>query len=221
MKDKTNKLLKILIGFKASLLEQPLDIDKIQIKTKERLGSSLEELKNIAQNCQKCGLNQSKNLLAFGKGNRQAQLMLIGEAPELNNNNPDIFFTREAATLLEKMLLAIDIKQETVYITNAVKCSPQLNQKLQPEEIRQCSYLLQEQINLVNPLIICTLGKVATQSILQTDKPISQIRGQIFKIGSALLIPTFHPNYLLHSPQHKKDAWEDLKLIRRKLNELS
>jgi len=222
-----NALLKILIGFKAELTEKPLDMDKIKLNFKASTVSnqtqpvSLQQVETIAKNCTKCSLSNQKNSFIFGAGNQQAKLMLIEDSPESTKTLSNNFFNSEAGQLLSKMLLAINLQQDSVYITNIVKCPPALGEKLQPDELSSCNYLVQHQIALIKPTIICTLGTQATQSILQIDKPISQLRGQIFKLGSALLIPTFHPAYLLHSPHHKKESWEDLKLIRRKLDELT
>jgi DNA polymerase len=150
----------------------------------------------------------------FGVGNPDADLMFVGEAPGADEDIQGIPFVGRAGQLLTKIIEAIDLKRDDVYIANVIKCRPPGNRNPEPDEIAQCEPFLFRQVDSIKPKVIVTLGKFAAQTLLRTDDPISRIRGRVFDYRGAKLIPTFHPAYLLRNPSSKREVWEDMKLVR-------
>jgi DNA polymerase len=148
--------------------------------------------------------------------------MFVGEAPGADEDLQGLPFVGRAGQLLTKMIEAINMKRESVYIANILKCRPPNNRPPMPEEVAACSPFLMEQIDIIRPKIICALGKFSSQFLLKTDEPISALRGRFRQIsaggiGGILVMPTYHPAYLLRNPNDKRLVWEDLKKIRDKL----
>ena len=162
--------------------------------------------------CTKCILHQTRTQTVFGVGDEHAQWMFIGEAPGLDEDRKGEPFVGRAGQLLTKMLKAIGFERSEVYIANVIKCRPPDNRNPRLEEIVQCLSYLHRQIQLVQPEIIVLLGGVAATSLLKEQTPVSRLRGQIHRIESteAPVIVTYHPAYLLRSPNQKAAAWEDL-----------
>ncbi len=163
-------------------------------------------------NCKKCILHQTRTQTVFGVGNKKAQWMFIGEAPGLDEDRKGEPFVGRAGQLLTKMLKAIGFERDEVYIANVIKCRPPDNRNPRLEEIVQCLSYLHRQIQLVQPEIIVLLGGVAANALLKEQTPVSRLRGQIHRIENtqASVIVTYHPAYLLRSPNQKAAAWEDL-----------
>ncbi len=163
-------------------------------------------------NCKKCILHQTRTQTVFGVGNKKAQWMFIGEAPGLDEDRKGEPFVGRAGQLLTKMLKAIGFERNEVYIANVIKCRPPDNRNPRLEEIVQCLSYLHRQIQLVQPEIIVLLGGVAANALLKEQTPVSRLRGQIHRIENtqASVIVTYHPAYLLRSPNQKAAAWEDL-----------
>ncbi len=182
-------------------------------KTDETLGALEVEFKN----CQLCNLCQTRTRLVFGSGNAHARLMFIGEAPGFDEDQQGMPFVGAAGQLLTKIILAMKLKREEVYIANCLKCRPPNNRSPLPEEIQTCRPILLRQIEIINPKIICTLGKFAAQTLLETQEPISRLRGRFFNWGKFRVMPTFHPAYLLRNPADKKLVWEDMQKIMKEL----
>ena len=180
----------------------------------------LEIVKEELKDCRRCKLYKERNHIVFGEGNEDARLMLIGEAPGHEEDLQGRPFVGAAGHLLDNMLKAINLSRREVYIANIVKCRPPHNRKPERDEIEACKPFLLKQIDIIKPSIICTLGSVATQTILETKTPITKLRGHIYDFSGIKLIPTFHPAYLLRNPYQKKGAWEDLKLIEKIYKEL-
>jgi DNA polymerase len=173
--------------------------------------SSLEA---AVKSCTQCVLHRTRTQAVFGVGDRQAQWMVIGEAPGANEDAQGEPFVGSAGQLLNSMLKAIGLRREQVYIANAVKCRPPQNRDPTPAEAACCKPYLHRQIELVNPKLILCVGRVAAQNLFNTDTPIGKLRGQVHRLGEAQrpVVVTYHPGYLLRSPNEKRRVWEDLVL---------
>ncbi len=172
--------------------------------------------------CTACDLHKTRTQTVFGIGNRQAELLLIGEGPGADEDAQGEPFVGRAGQLLNEMLYAINLKREDVYIANVVKCRPPNNRNPNSHELACCNAFLQRQMALVNPKLIVAVGRVAAHHLLATDTAIGKLREQRFKYGetSIPLIATYHPAYLLRFPQEKRKSWHDLQFISQTLAEL-
>lgn len=175
-----------------------------------------DALRVCVMSCTACALHERRTQAVFGIGNRRAQWMIIGEAPGADEDRQGEPFVGRAGKLLNNMLLAIGLKREEVYIANIVKCRPPSNRDPQPEEARSCEAYLQRQIALVQPQIILTVGRIAAQNLLRTERTVGALRGKNFSYRDTNIpvIVTYHPAYLLRSPQEKRKAWDDLQFAR-------
>lgn len=169
--------------------------------------------------CHECELYKTRRNPVLGEGNLNASLMFIGEAPGLEEDLQGRPFVGKAGQLLTKIIEAIALRREDVYIANCLKCRPPKNRTPLPSEIIACRNYLIQQIDIVKPKIICCLGHPATQALLMVDLPIGKARGRFYDYGGIKVMPTFHPAYLLRNPQDKKLVWEDMKKIRDELKE--
>jgi len=185
--------------------------DKPQVKRPE----SLVELYETIHECTKCPLGFTRTKFVFGFGNPRADILFIGEAPGRDEDLSGEPFVGRAGQLLDKMLAAIELSRHDVYIANILKCRPPENRDPLPEESDTCLPHLAEQIRLIKPKLICALGRIAAQILLDTKTPLSKLRGRFYDVGGAKMLATFHPAALLRNPNFKKEAWEDLKLLRR------
>jgi uracil-DNA glycosylase family 4 len=168
--------------------------------------------------CVRCKLHtQGRKQIVFGVGNPDADLMFVGEAPGAEEDLRGIPFVGAAGQLLTKIIEAIDLKRDDVYIANVIKCRPPGNRNPEQDEVETCEPFLFQQIDVIKPKVIVALGKFAAQTILRTLDPISRLRGRVYDYRGAKLIPTFHPAYLLRNPSSKREVWEDMKLVRRLL----
>lgn len=182
---------------------------------------TLEVIRADLGDCTRCVLHEKRTHLVFGVGNPNADLMFIGEGPGFEEDRQGIPFVGPAGQLLTKIINAIDLNRDDVYIANVVKCRPPGNRDPEPEEVEECRPFLDRQIDTIRPKVICALGRVAAQNLLKTEEGITRIRGRIYSYRGAKLVPTFHPAYLLRNAEKKRECWEDMKLIRRLLNERS
>ncbi len=162
--------------------------------------------------CKLCGLGRSQ--IVFGVGNHRAPLMFVGEAPGEEEDKRGEPFVGRAGQLLTKIIEAIGLSREQVYIANVIKCRPPGNRNPEPDEVEQCEPYLFRQIDVIKPRVIVPLGKFAAQSLLKTVDPITRLRGRQFDYRGSVLIPTFHPAYLLRNPSAKREVWEDMKKVR-------
>jgi uracil-DNA glycosylase family 4 len=181
--------------------------------------STLKEVRSDLGECKRCNLHRTRRTLVFGEGNEKAALMLVGEGPGYEEDVQGKPFVGRAGQLLTKILQSIHLEREQVYIANIVKCRPPQNRNPEPDEISSCRPVLLRQIQVIQPKIICALGTVAAQSLLQTGERISTLRGRRFDLGGVRVIPTYHPAFLLRNPERKKDVWEDMKRIAAWLKE--
>ena len=169
--------------------------------------------------CTRCKLHTlGRTQVVFGVGNPEADLMFVGEAPGADEDEQGIPFIGRAGQLLTKIIEAIDLKRDDVYIANIIKCRPPQNRNPDPDEVATCEPFLFRQIDVIKPKVIVALGKYAAQTLLRVDTPISRLRGRVFDYRGAQLIPTFHPAYLLRNPSSKREVWEDMKLVKRLLS---
>lgn len=183
--------------------------------------SSLEEHYRDICDCTKCRLSESRNKLVYGTGNPQADLLFIGEGPGQREDELGEPFVGRAGQLLDKILAAIDFSREDVYIANMVKCRPPGNRDPQPDEMETCRPYLDEQIALIRPKLICALGRVAGQALLDTKTPLGKLRGSFHDVKGIPVLVTYHPAALLRFPNYKRPTWEDMQMLRGRYDELA
>ena len=177
----------------------------------------LRHQEQALQHCRKCKLCEGRTHVVFGSGNPTAEFVVIGEGPGADEDAQGLPFVGRAGQLLTKMLTAVSLTREEVFITNAVLCRPPGNRNPEPDELAACAPFLADKLAVIQPKVVLALGSVATQSLLRTKEAIGKLRGRLHPFGDAVLIPTFHPAFLLRNPgpEYKRMAWEDLKLARR------
>jgi uracil-DNA glycosylase family 4 len=174
----------------------------------------LAALSRFLEGCPRCKLSSGRTRIVFGQGNPRAELMFVGEAPGREEDEQGLAFVGRAGQLLTKIIEAIGRTRDDVYIANVIKCRPPGNRNPEPDEVAACRPFLEEQIRLIGPRVIVTLGTFAAQAILETDESIGRMRGRWRTARGVRIMPTFHPAFLLRSPERKKDVWEDMKLVR-------
>ncbi|MEW6261252.1 MAG: uracil-DNA glycosylase [Thermodesulfobacteriota bacterium] len=173
----------------------------------------LEDIRADIGECTRCPLHLKRTNLVFGEGNPKAVLMFVGEGPGQDEDRTGRPFVGRSGQLLTKIIEAMQLKREQVYIANVVKCRPPGNRTPLPEEIETCRPFLERQIQVIQPTFLCTLGAVATHALLRTKEPISRMRGRFQDYRGIRLMPTFHPSYLLQNPEKKRETWEDMKKL--------
>ena len=196
-------------------------VQKVEPSVPERATLSRETLVEVRADlgdCTRCVLHEKRTNLVFGVGNPSADLMFIGEGPGFEEDRQGIPFVGPAGRLLTKIIRAIDLSRDDVYIANVVKCRPPGNRDPEPEEVEECRSFLDRQVDAIRPKVICALGRVSALNLLRTDEGITRIRGRMYPYRGAKLVPTFHPAYLLRNPEKKRECWQDMKLIRRLLD---
>jgi len=183
---------------------------------------ALGRLEKQIDGCTRCKLSQGRTTIVFGSGNPNADLMCIGEAPGAEEDVQGKPFVGRAGQLLTRMLQSVGWNRDEVYITNIVKCRPPGNRNPEPDEIASCQPFLLAQLAAIQPKVILALGSFAAQTLLKTRESISKLRGRVHPYGSMVLVPTFHPAFLLRNPgpEYRRMAFEDLKLVRREYDRL-
>jgi uracil-DNA glycosylase family 4 len=185
-----------------------------------RPGETVDDVRRDLGECTRCKLHKAgRRQIVFGVGHPRAELMFVGEAPGRDEDLQGIPFVGRAGQLLTKIIEAINLKRDDVYIANVIKCRPPENRNPEPDEVASCEPFLFRQVASVRPRVIVALGTSAAQTLLKTTDPISRLRGRIYSYGGAKLIATFHPAFLLRSPERKRDVWEDMKKVRALLEE--
>lgn len=179
---------------------------------------TLEGIRADLGDCKRCNLCATRTHLVFGAGNARAELMFVGEGPGADEDMQGLPFVGKAGQLLTKMIEAMGLSREQVYIANIIKCRPPHNRNPQADEIAACRPFLDQQITAIQPRIICALGTFAAQTLLNTQTRISDLRGRFHDLNGVKVLPTFHPAYLLRNPGQKKRVWEDLQRIMVDLN---
>jgi uracil-DNA glycosylase len=204
----------------AALKEPPYDSDEGPTMIPLTQVDALAALRTDIGDCTRCKLHTlGRTQIVFGVGNPNADLMFVGEAPGADEDIQGIPFVGRAGQLLTKIIEAIGMKREDVYIANVIKCRPPQNRNPEPDEVETCEPFLFRQIDVIRPKVIVALGKFGAQTLLRTLDPISRLRGRVFEYRGSKLIPTFHPAYLLRNPSSKREVWEDMKLVRRLLTD--
>jgi uracil-DNA glycosylase len=183
--------------------------------------SDLAAIRADIGDCTRCVLHTlGRKQVVFGVGNANADLMFVGEAPGADEDVQGEPFVGRAGQLLTKIIEAIQLSRSDVYIANVIKCRPPGNRNPEPVEVATCQPFLFRQIDVIRPKVIVALGTFAAQTLLSTDTPISRLRGRVHEFrGGIKLVPTFHPAFLLRSPDRKRDVWEDMKIVRALLTE--
>jgi uracil-DNA glycosylase family 4 len=178
---------------------------------------TLEEIRTDLGDCRRCPLSRKRNRIVFGNGNPRADLVLVGEAPGREEDLKGEPFVGEAGRLLDRILFAIGLGREDVYICNVIKCRPPGNRDPEPDEVIACEPFLKRQLAAIRPRIIVTLGRFAAQALLRDRTPISRLRGSWQSYEGVPLMPTYHPAFLLRNPAAKRDVWEDMKQVRARM----
>jgi uracil-DNA glycosylase family 4 len=174
---------------------------------------TLEEVRKELGDCRRCKLHRTRRTIVFGEGNEKATLMFIGEGPGYDEDVQGRPFVGKAGQLLTRIIQSIHLERDQVYIANIIKCRPPQNRNPEPDEIESCHPFLLKQIQSIRPNIICALGTFAAQTLLHTDAKITTLRGRFFDLAGIKVLPTYHPAYLLRSPERKREVWEDMKQI--------
>lgn len=178
-------------------------------------GNALEIFRQQICDCSKCSLCSTRQNFVFGAGNPAAGIMFVGEAPGADEDRQGEPFVGAAGQLLNKIISAMDLRREDVYICNILKCRPPNNRDPQPDEIEQCEPYLKRQIELIQPKVICTLGRFAAQTLLRSSDSMGHMRGQSHQYEGIPLVATYHPAALLRNAQWKRPTWEDMKRVRQ------
>jgi DNA polymerase len=196
----------------AESVQTSMITDVPALSQEEALAALKIEIGPQCVRCKLCELGRSQ--VVFGVGHPKARLMFVGEAPGEDEDKKGEPFVGRAGQLLTKIIEAISLTREQVYIANVIKCRPPGNRNPEPDEVAACEPFLFRQIEIVRPLVIVALGKFAAQCLLRSTEPITKLRGREFEFHGATLIPTFHPAYLLRNPPAKREVWEDMKKVR-------
>ena len=180
---------------------------------------SLEQIRGDIGECTRCKLHRGRTTLVFGVGSPEADLVFVGEAPGRDEDEQGVPFVGRAGQLLTKIIESIGLTREEVYIANVIKCRPPQNRNPELDEVQTCEPFLFRQIDAIRPKVVVALGAFAVRTLLRSDQAISRLRGQVFDFRGSKLVPTFHPAFLLRSPDRKRDVWEDMKKVRTLLAE--
>ncbi len=178
--------------------------------------TSLEAVREILGECTRCRLHEKRTKIVFGQGHPKSRLMFVGEGPGADEDRQGLAFVGKAGQLLTRIIAAIGLTRDEVYIANIVKCRPPKNRDPQPDEIETCLPFLKQQIQVIRPEIVCALGAPAARTLLNTKAPISRLRGRFYDVDGVQVMPTYHPAYLLRNPAEKRAVWEDMQAIQKR-----
>ncbi len=174
---------------------------------------TLAQIRAELGDCQRCKLSVSRKNIVFGEGSPSARLVFVGEGPGFEEDQTGKPFVGAAGRLLTRIIEAIKLTRDQVYICNIIKCRPPGNRNPLPDEIRTCFPFLEHQLEAIQPDFICALGKFAAQTLLGSEQAISRLRGRFHDYRGIKVLPTYHPAYLLRNPDKKRDVWEDMKML--------
>ena len=186
--------------------------------------SALRRVEKASAGCTKCKLSKGRTTIVFGSGDAETRLVIIGEGPGEEEDRQGKPFVGRAGQLLTKMLESVGFDRERdAYIANVVKCRPERNRNPEPDEVAACNPFLMAQLDTVRPGVILALGNFAAQTLLGTREGITKLRGRAYEYRSSILVPTFHPAFLLRNPgpEYRRMAWDDLKLAKREFDRLA
>jgi uracil-DNA glycosylase len=181
---------------------------------------TLEEVREELGDCRRCKLHSTRTNIVFGTGSPRARLVFVGEGPGRDEDLQGQPFVGLAGQLLTKIIQAIQLTREEVYIANIIKCRPPGNRNPEPDEIKSCEPFLRKQLEAIRPRLICALGTFAAQTLLKTEERISLLRGRFHAYQGIPLMPTYHPAFLLRNPNSKRDVWEDMKKIKKEYDRI-
>ncbi|HVR70750.1 MAG TPA: uracil-DNA glycosylase [Vicinamibacteria bacterium] len=182
-------------------------------------GQRLAAIRDEIGDCQRCRLAPTRKTIVFGQGNPRARLMFVGEAPGGDEDEQGLAFVGKAGQLLTKIIEAMGLTREDVFIANVIMCRPPQNRNPEPDEVIACQPFLERKIEAIRPKVLVGLGKFGAHWLLKTAEPITRLRGRLGRYHGITVMPTYHPAYLLRNPGAKKDVWEDMKVVRSLLNE--
>jgi DNA polymerase len=194
-------------------IDKSLSVQEMPVDVKPTLPGVREELGD----CRRCPLHDTRQNLVFGEGNPQSEVVFVGEAPGADEDRQGRPFVGRAGQLLTKIIEAMGLKREEVYICNILKCRPPGNRNPLPGEIATCEPFLVRQLEAIAPKVICALGTFAAHTLLKTEVPITALRGRFHDYHGIAVMPTYHPAYLLRNPSSKKPVWEDVQQIMKRL----
>jgi DNA polymerase len=178
--------------------------------------TQLQAIREDIGDCQRCRLHSSRKNIVFGVGNPDARLVFVGEAPGADEDVQGEPFVGKAGQLLTRIIEAIKLQRADVYIANVVKCRPPGNRDPQDDEIQTCIPFLKKQLEVIQPHIICALGRIATRALLNTQQSITTLRGRFHELPNGIkVMPTYHPSFLLRYPEKKREAWEDMQKVQK------
>jgi uracil-DNA glycosylase family 4 len=200
-------------------LKRPATVSVASVTAPTASDESLETIRAFIGDCQRCELSKGRKNIVFGQGNPKAALMFVGEAPGADEDEQGLAFIGRAGQLLTKIIEAIGLTRDDVFIANVIKCRPPQNRNPEPAEITACQPFLERQIEAIRPKVLVGLGKFGGQWLLKTAEPISRIRGRFGDYKGIKVMPTYHPAFLLRNPAAKKEVWEDMKAVRAMLSE--
>lgn len=203
------------LGTDKATLYQTIGMDSSDTRACEERLTTLKAIRNQLTTCERCKLHFERRNIVMGQGNENAKLFFVGEAPGRDEDIKGEPFVGKAGQLLTRIINAINLTREDVYISNIIKCRPPGNRNPEPDEIAACKPFLVKQIQAIKPEIICTLGTFATQTLLEEDKKISELRGRFHHYDGIKLLPTYHPAFLLRNPNFKRHVWEDMQMIQK------
>jgi uracil-DNA glycosylase len=196
-------------------LSSEVIIDNAEPEISASANDNWDELQAEVAGCSKCALCETRTQTVFGSGNKQADWMLVGEAPGQHEDEQGLPFVGSAGLLLTEMLRAIGLTREEVFITNILKCRPPNNRDPRADEVESCNDYLQRQLKLIQPKIILAVGRIAAQTLLKTDMTLARLRGKVHVYNNTPVVVVYHPAYLLRSLPEKRKAWQDLQLAIR------
>lgn len=182
---------------------------------------TLEELNQSLRDCQACRLASGRTQVVFGTGNPHASIMFVGEAPGLNEDKQGVPFVGAAGKVLSKLLESVGLSRDEIYIANVVKCRPPDNRNPQTDEIETCKPFLLQQIQIIKPKLVCSLGNFAMQTLLGKKIGITKVRGQVFQLPEFILFPLFHPAAALHQGNLMAPLKEDFQKLKKILDEMT
>lgn len=174
---------------------------------------TLEALRDEIGDCRRCRLSEGRTNIVYGVGNPDADLVFVGEAPGRDEDIQGEPFVGKAGKLLTKIISAMGLTRDDVYICNVIKCRPPANRDPLSAEIEMCEPFLKGQLSIISPRAICALGSFASQTLLRSEVRISRLRGQFHDYQGIPLMPTYHPSFLLRNPHAKREVWEDIKMV--------
>jgi len=178
---------------------------------------TLESIRTDIGNCKRCALSEKRTSIVFGAGDPKARLVFVGEGPGYEEDKSGEPFVGAAGKLLTKIIEAINLTREKVYICNIIKCRPPGNRNPMPDEIKICFPFLKRQLLVIKPDFICALGTFAAQTLLETKQPISRLRGHFHDYMGIKVMPTYQPAYLLRNANKKRDVWDDMKMLMKEM----